>query len=120
LIGETIVFVLGFAGIAAMTLIWIRLWQFVSHKWYRFPIEKRGFARVLGIVLPSMMGGVIVLWFVTAERLFTCLTDLACGPNRAEGWLRLAILGLAYIPVEIVWKLLTSRNKSAFSEGANR
>jgi len=58
----------------------------------------------IAMFIPIALSLFIASW--TIPRVFRCLSDMACGPNRASGLLSLAIFGAAVLVTEIVWQLI--------------
>ena len=104
LISDTLTYVLGFVGLAAISLLPLRSWLVV-----RSALRISRLKTVTTFIVLLVMA---TLWFdvIITTRVFKCLTDSYCGPNVASGWIYLAMLGTVYLAFEflvyIVWRLI--------------
>jgi len=83
--------VLGLAGIGALPL---RVWFSVS----RF--RQLGAAAATTLVILSV--GALAAEALLLRRLFPCLSDEYCGPNRGYAWILLAMFGFVYLIFELL------------------
>lgn len=91
---------LGFVGLASLTIIWIRFWQ-LSRGDFTGLWRGGATARGIAVALLPLGAWVLYVWFGTLRRVLRCLTDPPCGPNRAAGWINLAIFGAIYLVFEL-------------------
>lgn len=98
-------YTLGLVGMAGVCLIPARAWSLISQRRVRYPLPARPLGVLLAIVafIPIALSVFVASW--TIPRVFRCLTDMACGPNRATGLLNLAIFGAMVLVTELVWQI---------------
>ena len=93
---ESIVYVLGFTGLAAIGLLPIRCWRFMTNV-----VGRRSRAMpLLALIAFAISLAALVIEFNVIGRVFRCLTETYCGPSIASGWVQLAILGAVYLTFE--------------------
>jgi len=98
-------YVLGVVGMAGVWLIPAHAWSLLLHRRVRHPLPSRPLGVLLAIVtlIPIALSLLVASW--TIPRVFRCLSDMTCGPNRASGLLSLAEFGAAVLVTEIVWQI---------------
>ena len=92
---------LGFVGLAGLSTIWIRAWQFLRRTLPALWSRGRGH-QVVAFLGIAIFAYPLWLWAFALRRVFRCLTEPSCGPNLAAGWIALAIFGGAYLLLEII------------------
>ena len=95
-------YLFGTIGFAGMTTIWIRLWQFLREGRLTRLWRQGGGARGASVAIAASWAGGLYAWQSTAQRLFRCINDPPCGPNRAAPWITLGIFGFFYLGLELV------------------
>jgi hypothetical protein len=110
----TLLYTLGFVGLAAIGLIPYRSWQVLAEMFRRGSLRptKRVLAFFTVIVVVAALGSDLHITI----RIFRCLTESYCGPSVASGWIYLAMLGTVYLAFEAAVVVLlkierTSRSK---------
>jgi hypothetical protein len=98
-------YVLGLVGMAGVWLIPKRAWSLLLQRRVRHPLPARPLGVLLAIVafIPIALSLFVASW--TIPRVFRCLSDMTCGPNRASGLLSLAMFGAVVLVTEIVWQI---------------
>ena len=100
------IYILGFIGLAAITVLPIRFVQMLRrHRglWSSSAVGK------IGLVLLLSLGvGAIACEVYLVARVFQCLIGEHCGPNRASGWLFLSSIGVWYIAFELLALAISS------------
>ncbi|WP_139202820.1 hypothetical protein [Pseudoxanthomonas sp. GM95] len=94
------IYALGFVGLFAFTLLPLRAYLAIrrnKHFWHSSNVGK--FA--LLVVAVAAVSAISLSIFPIA-RVFRCLAEAYCGPNRAHGWLYLAFIGLLYVGFEAI------------------
>lgn len=94
---QVAIYVLGFVGLAAITLIPIRSWQLLCKHFTRNASVAHRALSALIMVLACIA---LVADFNVVKRLFRCLLGEYCGPSIAHGWIFLAMLGVGYLVFE--------------------
>ena len=105
---------LGFIGFAGVTLLPLRSFQLIRK--YARGWRSSVWSRVALILVAVAAVGVAAYGAPLLVRLFHCLTDMRCGPNRAGGMINLAMFGAGYLAFEaavLAAKLLAIRRRSA-------
>ena len=96
-------YLLGAIGFAGLTTLWIRIAQLVR-RGYAARLWSPVLAERLSTIARSVaIAAILVPWFAIARRVMRCLLDYPCGPNRAQGWIALAVFGAVYAVFEIIW-----------------
>ena len=109
---SVVIYVLGFVGLAAISLIPLRAWYLFRPNSVRPPWRSSAAAKVLCVILGLIAGIALGIEVRLVAGLFHCLTEGYCGPNRAGGWLTLAYLGVVYLALEallLVWSVVARR-----------
>jgi hypothetical protein len=109
-IHTSLVYALGFVGLAAITFIPMRAWQLTRA---RFATSVRRRSPVSSAVLARVVVLAVVADAWVVFRLFQCLTGEYCGPGVAHGWIFLAILGVTYLVFELLLGALRAIARSA-------
>lgn len=96
---SAVVYILGFVGLAAISLIPLRSWLLWRKHSARHVTRS---ARLL-----SALVGLLAILALAADlkivlRIFQCLTGEYCGPSIAHGWIFLAMLGAGYLVFELL------------------
>lgn len=94
------IYALGFVGLFAFTLLPLRGYLALrrnSHLWHISAIGK-----VALLVVAIVAVTAISLSTFPVTRVFRCLTETYCGPNRAHGWFYLAFIGAFYLGFEVL------------------
>lgn len=97
---NTLIYLLGFVGLAAIGLLLFRSWQVL-----RSVLRSDGSRRTgKPLVVFAVLITTAALWsdVQITIRIFRCLTEHYCGPNVASGWVYLAMLGVVYLVFEAV------------------
>ncbi len=97
---STTFYVLGFVGLAGLTTIWLRAWQLLVAGSGRRMWKSGTRGRVVLAVVSVAGCYAVGVWWFAVRRVFRCLTDWPCGPNRSSGWIALAIFGAIYLGFE--------------------
>ncbi|HKW93890.1 MAG TPA: hypothetical protein VJX92_18505 [Methylomirabilota bacterium] len=98
-------YVLGVVGMAGMWLIPARAWSLLVLRRVRHPLPHRPLGVLFAIVtfIPIAISLLVASWAI--PRVFRCLSDMVCGPNRASGLLSLAVFGASVLLAEVVWQI---------------
>ena len=98
-------YVLGVVGMAGIWLVPAHAWSLLVLRRVRHPVPYRPLGILLGIVtfVPIAIALFVASW--TIPRVFRCLSDMVCGPNRASGLLSLAMFGACVLLAEVVWQI---------------
>ncbi len=94
------IYALGFLGLLAITLLPLRSFLALRrnvHLWHASAVGKAALLLVAVTVVTT-----ISLSIFPFTRVFRCLTEAYCGPNRAHGWLYLAFIGMFYLGFEVL------------------
>jgi hypothetical protein len=105
---STLVYFLGFVGLAAAGLLPYRSWLLMTDVFKtQLPL-----ARKRSVLVVAALISAIALWsdIQVVGRVFACLTEAYCGPGVASGWGYLAMLGAVYFAFEAVNYLLCKAN----------
>ena len=97
------IYALGFLGLFAFTLLPLRAFLALRrnlHLWHATAIGK-----VALLVVAVVAVTAISLSVFPVTRVFRCLTETYCGPNRAHGWFYLAFIGMIYLGFEALSKI---------------
>ncbi len=98
------IYAFGVVGFAGCTLLWVRIWQLLAQgravTWWRKDFVTR---LCVLVVIPLATFCVLALVLETGPDIFRCLTESRCGPNLAGGLINLAIFGLFYAGVELLF-----------------
>jgi hypothetical protein len=99
-------YALGLVGMAGIWLIPARAWSLLALRRVRHPLPYRPLGLLLAIVtfVPIAISLFVASW--TIPRVFRCLSDMVCGPNRASGLLSLAAFGACVLLAEVVWQII--------------
>ena len=97
------IYALGFVGLFAFTLLPLRAFLALRRNSYLWHATTIGKIALLVVVVAAVAA--ISLSVFPAERVFRCLTETYCGPNRAHGWFYLASIGVIYLGFEVVSKI---------------
>jgi hypothetical protein len=96
-----VLYAMGFIGLAGTTMTWLRLWQlFGQRRLLRYWTRGTG-GRSAVILGSAVCLALLFAWWETVSKLFGCLTDAPCGPNRGAGWITLAAFGAVYLVFEV-------------------
>lgn len=97
------IYLLGFIGLASIGLIPLRSWHVINAELYN--IKRTGWNIS---IIPIAIVSTAALWadIRVSERIFSCLTEVYCGPNIASGWIYLAVLGSIYLIFEATIALM--------------
>ena len=112
----TLVYILGFVGLAAITLIPLRAWHFLRAHFGR---DASGSARLSRVFVALLFGAALVADVGIIVRMFHCLTGAYCGPTVAHGWVFLAMLGVVYLVLEALVTVISAMSRLV-SGGAMR
>ena len=96
-------YALGFIGLFAITLLPLRSFLLLRHNLYLWRASAIGKAALLVVVVVAVLA--ISASIFPLARVFLCLTETYCGPNRAHGWFYLAFIGALYLGFEIASNL---------------
>ncbi len=92
---------LGVVGLVGLTTLWFRAWQFGRQRlgalWLRSLIGK-----ISAVFTIGAFAYVSSVWLFAVRKVVGCLTDPPCGPNKAAGWIALAIFGGTYLVLELL------------------
>ncbi len=94
------IYLLGFAGLAAIGLLPFRSWQLLKDvlaKDARQAQRKAVAVIAILLVLTCLWSDVQIVM-----RIYRCLNETYCGPSVASGWMYLAMLGVVYFVFEVV------------------
>ncbi len=92
---------LGVVGLIALTTLWFRAWQFGRRRLHVLWSGNLS-GRISAVFVIGAFGYVASVWLFAIRKVVKCLTDPPCGPNRAAGWIALAIFGGTYLVLELV------------------
>lgn len=107
---STLVYILGFVGLAAITLIPLRAWQFLRAYFSR---DTFGSAKLSRVLVALLFGVALVADVKIIARIFHCLTGAYCGPTVAHGWIFLAMLGVVYLVLEALVSAISAMSRPA-------
>lgn len=97
---DIVLYVSGAIGLFSIGIIPLR----VAQLWRRWLKELPDRTRsTLHLIFIAVVPTLALLWLhlVVLFRVVRCLTSMTCGPGVASGWLYLAVLGIAYVVMEI-------------------
>lgn len=92
------IYALGFLGLFAITLLPLRSFLLIRRNFYLWHVSTIGKVALLVVAVAAVTAISLSIFPVT--RVFRCLTETYCGPNRAHGWFYLAFIGTFYIGFE--------------------
>jgi len=93
-------YVLGFLGLLAITLLPLRAFLALRRNSYLWHASTIGKAALLVVAVAAISA--IWLSIPNFAKVFRCLTEMSCGPNRASGWFFLAFMGAFYLGFELL------------------
>jgi hypothetical protein len=112
-----VVAMLALIGVAGITLLPLRAYTRLrghARGWAQSPADRAAFVLVAVAAATAVLFGAPHL-----ARVGSCLTDMACGPNRASGAISLAVFGANYLAFEAAalaaWLLTRRRGASALT-----
>ena len=94
---------IGFLGLAAITLIPIRSFFLFRKTVSRQQRLRSWWVKILSALNVIAMLSALAMDVQIVVKIFRCLTQTYCGPNIASGWIYLAILGAAYLVLELLF-----------------
>lgn len=97
---DLVLYLLGGVGLLAIGIIPFRVVQMVRSGFIF--AKRRGASRYLSFLIAAALLALVCLDAFVFARVTRCLTSVHCGPAVASGWLALALLGAAYIFMELV------------------
>ena len=97
---EFLLYVLGGVGLLSIGIVPFRVWQ-LSGAWMRQMKDKNGSYRFIKFLAFLSLIAIFGLDLVVFAKVARCLTSAYCGPGVASGWIYLAVLGAAYILMEL-------------------
>ncbi|MBP6749409.1 MAG: hypothetical protein KA144_07205 [Xanthomonadaceae bacterium] len=93
-------YALGFVGLFGIALLPLRVFRAVFRNASLWRASRLGKA---ALVLVGVVGiAAIALSVPNVARVFRCLTEGLCGPNRASAWLALCFVGAFYLAFEAI------------------
>lgn len=100
-----LLYIFGVLGMLGVSLIPMHLWSIAIERKIKYPLDlsrRSGFVVTL-VLLPILFS----TWFGSymLPKVFLCLLEMQCGPNRAAGLINLAMFGVSVLAVEIFWLL---------------
>lgn len=93
-------YLLGGVGLLAIGIIPFRVVQMVRSGFIF--AKRKGSSRYLSLLIAVALVALLCLDAFVFARVAHCLTSVHCGPGVASGWLAVALLGAAYIFMELV------------------
>lgn len=97
---STLVYLLGFIGLASIGLLPLRSWQVLKKVFKSERLHMSG--KMLAGFVALVAAGALWSEVQITARIFRCLTETYCGPGIASGWTYLAMLGAVYLAFEAV------------------
>lgn len=94
-----LMYLLGFVGVAAVTLIPLRIAGVIRYGSAYWSKGMRGRAAFVSFGVVSLL--VVYVEISVIIQIFQCLTELRCGPSRTSGWQAFAGLGFSYAVLEV-------------------
>lgn len=91
---------LGFLGLFAITLLPLRAFLALRRNAYLWYASTIGKTALLIVAVAAIAA--ISLSLPNFAKVFRCLTEMVCGPNRASGWFFLAFIGAVYLGFELL------------------
>ena len=98
-------FALGATGMAGVALVPAHLWSLVVLRRVRSPLPPGTRGILIAIIAFVPLASAVFVAASTMPRVFGCLSDMRCGPNRAGGLLALAAFGLSVGLAEVIWQI---------------
>lgn len=91
---------LGLVGLFGITLLPLRAFRALARNTNLWRVSGLGKAALIVVAIAAIAA--ISLSVPHFSRVFRCLTEGLCGPNRASGWLALCFVGAFYLMFEAV------------------
>ena len=101
----SVAYTLGAVGMAGVALVPAHLWSLVVLRRVRSPLPRSMRGMLIAIVVFVPLASSIFVAARTMPRVFGCLSDMRCGPNRAGGLLALAAFGSSVVLAEVIWQM---------------